>query len=482
MLFLADIKQVSIAGQCFSSCDAVGVLLFPGVEASIRCNPVLLFTLHRRQYATAYAMCAFPKKVYRGREKFFRSSVMRILFVGHIANRTGAPLHMLSIMRWLQRQPNIQMTALLMQGGALLNEYRATCPVTVLYGRRLHDRSGRKQWPFFSYGMRILIRCHQYILWMIGQIRLWIFLWNQRGQIDCIFLNTVVTAKLIDQLQTLNVPMIMHVHEMSHVMHYSSRAADLERMRNHVGTIVCVSDSVAQNLIRCNGFSPENIKRIQSAVAPSLVDDLPISIQRSHVGIPENAMIVGMMGTMEWRKGVDVFVALARDVIQKGCASVHFVWIGKEERIAHQHLSAYFGITSEEQTRIHFLPEEKNGIVAMQLIDVLALTSREDPFPLVHIEAALLAKPIVCFDHSGGAAEWVADQGAGYVVPMGDISAFGDAIITLLQQKQKRVACGERARSYAQKHCTTEKVGPRLLETLHATIQDHQLPPSSHRV
>jgi glycosyltransferase involved in cell wall biosynthesis len=52
--------------------------------------------------------------------------------------------------------------------------------------------------------------------------------------------------------------------------------------------------------------------------------------------------------------------------------------------------------------------------------DVFALVSREDPFPVVCLEAASLGKPIVCFNSSDGEKEFV-ENDCGFVVPDLDI-------------------------------------------------------------
>ena len=37
--------------------------------------------------------------------------------------------------------------------------------------------------------------------------------------------------------------------------------------------------------------------------------------------------------------------------------------------------------------------------------DILAMVSREDPFPLVNLECAALGVPVVCFDAAGGSGD-----------------------------------------------------------------------------
>ena len=54
------------------------------------------------------------------------------------------------------------------------------------------------------------------------------------------------------------------------------------------------------------------------------------------------------------------------------------------------------------------------------IFDVFALMFREDPFPLVCLEAALLEKPNLCFARAGGASELV-ESDSGFVVPYLDL-------------------------------------------------------------
>jgi hypothetical protein len=62
--------------------------------------------------------------------------------------------------------------------------------------------------------------------------------------------------------------------------------------------------------------------------------------------------------------------------------------------------------------------------------DVLALTSREDPFPSVVLEAISLNRPVVVFDEAGGISE-IVKRSIGRVVSYGDVPAMLDAVIEL---------------------------------------------------
>ena len=128
-------------------------------------------------------------------------------------------------------------------------------------------------------------------------------------------------------------------------------------------------------------------------------------------------MIVGS-GYETWRKGKDLFVQLASHVHQKlETDTVHFLWVGgridNEEYYEIAHDIKMAGL----EHYVHFCGEVSNPLDYFAASDLFALVSREDPYPLVCLEAAILGKPILCFDNAGGMPEFV-ENDAGFVVPL----------------------------------------------------------------
>ena len=77
-------------------------------------------------------------------------------------------------------------------------------------------------------------------------------------------------------------------------------------------------------------------------------------------------------------------------------------------------------------------------------MDAFLLTSREDSGPMVMLEAAAFRIPILCFDESGGAPEFVAHD-AGIAVPYLDIRQMADALLDLEQSPDLRRRFGNAA-------------------------------------
>jgi glycosyltransferase involved in cell wall biosynthesis len=103
-------------------------------------------------------------------------------------------------------------------------------------------------------------------------------------------------------------------------------------------------------------------------------------------------------------------------------------------------------------------------------MDIFALTSREDPFPLVMLEAGACGVPVVCFDQTGGGPEFVAHD-AGLIAPYLDLPTFADHLEKLLHDRELRKRFGEAASKRALEF-TVETQAPKLLRALERSLRN----------
>jgi glycosyltransferase involved in cell wall biosynthesis len=124
--------------------------------------------------------------------------------------------------------------------------------------------------------------------------------------------------------------------------------------------------------------------------------------------------------------------------------NIKLVWVGA---VTHEFSCQYtyeaklLGITD----KIVFTGTKVSPQNYFQLFDVFALTSREDPFPLVAIEAAALNKPVVCFENSGGMPEFIKDGENGLVISYGDVNQLAIQLLILMDDENLRLKMGEQA-------------------------------------
>jgi hypothetical protein len=88
---------------------------------------------------------------------------------------------------------------------------------------------------------------------------------------------------------------------------------------------------------------------------------------------------------------------------------------------------------AEATGRAYFPGFQADMVGFMNAADVFALTSREDPFPSVALEALASGIDVVAFAGTGGIADLLNDPTLGCVVPMSDTAAMADALCARLE-------------------------------------------------
>ena len=367
-----------------------------------------------------------------------------ILVIGHDANRAGAQLVLLNLMRLLKAE-GIQMRLLLGDGGPLLDEYRAICPVVI--------------WP--TPDRYVVDALTDKVLWKIG-------VWQQlhdrqtkahqqkiRAQlgldsVDLVLVNTVTSSRWFGQLGIPDkIPVITFVHELDMSVRMYTRPDELKYLLGRTTQLLSVSKATARYYEQQHGFDPTRITLYTLIDTPSLERNVQQARQQPSIyeslGLPAYALIVGGCGNAEWRKGNDLFVTLARQVIGRTTAQdqpVHFVWVGVPPGSLRDDLLLDIrkaGLVD----RVHLIPPTPDVLRYMSRFDVFVLCSREDPYPLVVFEAGLCGVPVVCFADAGGSPELVETDG-GFIVPYLDLDAMSDRVLELLRQPGLRKQMGER--------------------------------------
>ena len=385
------------------------------------------------------------------------SHTQPILFVGYDASRTGAPLLLLHLLRWLKTHTDIPFQILLQYEGELISEFEALAPVTIF-----HKEFPLKQDLYSKIARHFGFQKDERLVYLQHVKKKFL-----HKNIALIYCNTIANGRILEELMNLSCPIICHVHELEYAIQYYG-IENFELVKKHVQHYIAVSKAVKQNLINNHNISEANIDVIYEYLPiqsrrPPLNNTL-----RKHIcqqlKIPLNAMIVCASGTIDWRKGADLFIQLAQILYKKyPASSIHFLWIGEEREFTQRQF--LHDLTHLELDQyVHFLGTKSNPLDYFLVSDVFVLVSREDPFPLVCLEAASLGKPIICFDRAGGAQEFVEDD-AGFVVPYLDIEDMAEKVIALISSQELRQRLGLRAQQKVQTH-DIEVIAPQILHLI----------------
>jgi len=363
--------------------------------------------------------------------------VKKILFINHDASRSGAPIFLLNFLKWFQANSKIPFRVLSKNSGDMDRDFQALAPLS-FFNRVLPRNSRLRSLLSAQWLQMVLNRFH--FKQLLKDVT--------TDDIGLIYSNTITNGDVLKFLSAVNCPVVTHVHELEYWIHRSG-PSNMELVKSYTKRFIVVSEAVKEHLVTNHDVPVEHIEVIHGFIpVSSLTGRLdPLSNPRNELNIAADAFIVGSSGMETWRKGKDLFIQLAIAVLAKGSdMPIHFVWVGGRcnatETYQIRHDLHHAGITDQ----VHFVDHVTNPMDYYGQFDVFAMVSREDPFPLVNLEAAALGKPIVCFDSGGGSPEFVEDD-AGFVVPYLDINAMADKLILLARDNKLRADLGSRGRA-----------------------------------
>jgi glycosyltransferase involved in cell wall biosynthesis len=380
----------------------------------------------------------------------------KILFISHDANRAGGQIVLLQLLQHL-KQRGVSMHLLLCSDGPLEDDFRALLPTTRL--PRLGDvyLNG-----FLSQFLKIL-GFENYLKQRILERRWQKFRDYMMAQdFGLIFVNTIGSAATYHQLTFLTAPTVLFAHELEMSIKKFSDPSDMDYLMSRTNHLIVVSKAVANYFHKNYQYPHHQTSTFQIIDAPQILKNIEEGKKvdiRKKMGLPNNAILVGGCGHAEWRKGNDVFMMVAQQVIKR-CQTkpIYFVWVGMNPNSELYEVQRFDAEKMEIADRIIHVGLTSEVFQYLSQFDVFALTSREDPYPLVVLESALAAKPIVCFDKAGGTPELV-ETDAGFVVDYLDETQMSDRIIELIENPSLRDELGQNAkRKVLERHPTIESV------------------------
>ena len=334
--------------------------------------------------------------------------VRSLLLVGHDAYLHGAQLLLLNIMRTLRLEMGVNVSLLLLEGGPLLPEYRKLGDVVVVAER------GQ---PLGDVVVELAARFPDKMA----------------------ICNTVVTGEVVESLSQHGFQTVSLVHELSNLISERGLEGCAKSIARRADRIVFAADFVKESFEHiCGSLGSKAVVRPQGIYQPVALDPSQAGAIHRKLDLPAEAQIVINLGYGDLRKGFDLFLEVAKKVCREE-RNAHFVWLGNVDPQLLHWLSV--DVQGGLGGRFHVLPFDTDVGPYLNSASVLALTSREDPFPSVVMEALACGVPVVAFEGGGGYVEAVRRRTAnGEVVPMADTDAMATAIQTVLHTDTAEVA------------------------------------------
>lgn len=227
------------------------------------------------------------------------------------------------------------------------------------------------------------------------------------------YVNTCLQPQIVRQAQRSGIPCVLHTHELERMLVHV-KAEDAKAMAEYPALVISGS-AIAADTFRTLGRTAamevcyENIDSRTIKYSEARAQEI-----RRSLNVGPGTFIWAMSGTLDPNKNPVRFVEIASQMLRDNL-DVHFIWLGGGQ--------SGYGLYAREKAealgvggKVTWLGERAGEDYYNHLLaaDGLMLTSYQESFSIVSVEAAYLGKPVVSFD-CGGVKE-IVGTGMGVVI------------------------------------------------------------------
>ena len=386
---------------------------------------------------------------------------MKLLFISHDDTRTGAPILLLNLHNAIKKNhPTVEIHFLIKNyTGQIFDSFKSVATTYSLFNNEVPSIIKKIFRKVFK--INLLSKVDQ----KLQEIDIKSF--------DLILSNTITNGDILPIIRKyFSGPIISYIHELEIASKLFTTNAEIQ------GVLSCTNFFLTpSNAVKTFIEEAFNIQNNQIDWLPYYIHlaskEMKHHLKESSVRPDKTTMVVGGCGTIDWRKGIDVFLQIAYYVKQTMPEKdIVFKWKGATEGIDLEKLQYDL---------------EKSGLIAsveimlaggemdkyFEELDVFLLTSREDPFPLVVLESADFCVPTICFDGAGGAQEFVSTD-KGTIVPYFSIKDASEAIANYFANSDLRKKHGQNAKKQVKEIYNNHQLISSLFINIVENVIDHK--------
>ncbi len=255
-----------------------------------------------------------------------------------------------------------------------------------------------------------------------------------------------------------------------HIMNNHNKKDFIHRaLYGRVDALVVVSQAVRSNILATHAIHEKKVKVIHLGLDFDQFD--PKRVRSDYLrrawGVDSDTVLVGLVGRIDPAKGQATFIKAAAGLmhLQDSKLRLKFVIVGEETRGAEiVHLNELKEMVKQFRLEdsVLFVGFQDNIPEVMSALDIVVMPSRQEAFGLVAIEAMAMKCPVV-ISRGGSAKEIVGNDEYGLVVRPDDAFDLQRQLRFLLENPQKRIEMGNKARTYVRENFDRKK---RLINTV----------------
>ena len=243
----------------------------------------------------------------------------------------------------------------------------------------------------------------------------------------------------------------------------SNFLSQLKYQSSFVNSIVCISNEIKRVMLGC-GINNNVLKVIYSGIDTQKFKHLKFDSDfKKKLKIPKNNIVIGTIAALVGHKDYPNLLNAAKIVCKKR-TNITFIAVGdgkKRDELKELHSKLNLG------DKFIFTGYQTDVGKYLLLFDVFVLASKTEGLGTSILDAQSVGIPIVA-TNAGGIPEAVQNNTNGILVEPQNANTLADAIINLVDNKEKREQFGLNGKEYVKNFDinTTVKKHIKLMETL----------------
>ena len=229
--------------------------------------------------------------------------------------------------------------------------------------------------------------------------------------------------------------------------------------------LIAISKETRDFAKRLYGYRDEDITIVHHGVSRRFATTLSEEEKaetKKKLGIPVGKTIVGLVGSVERRKGHDVLLAAVRQMPQALRDRVHIVLLGSSKdgrTVGWLNGEIERSGLKQQVSWFQYQPPEK----FYHIFDIFALPSHQEGFGLVVLEA-MLSGCCAVRSNTEGAYEQIEDGKSGFIFEDGDVSQLSGILSRLVEDTDLRRQMAKAGREKALREFTSDVMARNTVE------------------
>lgn len=250
------------------------------------------------------------------------------------------------------------------------------------------------------------------------------------SQSSLYYVNTLHLPEAVNYLVRRNYAFVVHIHEMQHRL-AKLRYKDLVNMVNSARYIF-TSSKVCRDMMDTLGRRDQITHIYPGLELERVLPNPNAATLKEALRIDKSAFVITMCGTVDANKGPEIFLEIGRILADNGF-NIHLLWIGVHSE------SAYFNFLERKSEKLglkgrcSWIKKQEGPAYYeyLDLADCFILTSLQESFSIVLVEALALGKPVFSFK-SGGPEEIINTENIGRLIEDYSATKMAEGIMNLM--------------------------------------------------